>query len=83
MAKHVKHEYKSLSHLFEKEWRAISYVFLGVGLVLFLLNISSLLGLTLTFGEISYSYLSFDASVFASILLILYVVYNLTTTHKE
>jgi hypothetical protein len=83
MAKHVKHEYKSISHLVEKEWRAISYVFLGVGLVLFVLNISSMLGLTLTFGAIEYSYLSFDASVFASILLILYVVYNLSTTHKN
>ena len=79
----VKHEYKNMTHLIEREWRAISYVFLGVGLVLFLLNISSLLGLTLTFGAIEYSYLDFDASVLASMLLILYVVYNLSTTHKK
>lgn len=79
----VKHEYKSLSHLVEKEWRAVSYVFLGVGLVLFLLNITSLLGLTLTIGAVDYSHLSFDASVFSSILLILYVVYSLSSTHKK
>jgi hypothetical protein len=79
----VKHQYKSFSHLIEKEWRAISYVFLGIGLILFLLNISSLLGLTITLGAVEYSYLSFDASVFASVLLILYVVYNLSTTHNK
>jgi hypothetical protein len=79
----VKHQYKSFSHLIEKEWRAISYVFLGIGLILFLLNISSLLGLTITLGAVEYSYLSFDASVFASVLLILYVVYNLSTTHDK
>lgn len=75
----VKHEYKSVSHLLKKEWKAVSYVFLGVGLVLFLLNISTLLGLTITIGAIEYSELNFDISVFSSIMLILYVVYSIST----
>jgi len=78
----VKHEYKDLSYLLKKEWKAVSYVFLGVGLILFLLNITSLLGLTITFGAINYSELGFDASTFSSVLLILYVVYSLSTKSR-
>lgn len=75
----AKKEYSNLGQLLKKEWNSISFVFLGVGLVLFLLNLTAMLGLTMTFGAFEYSYLGFDASIFSSILLILYVVYSLST----
>lgn len=70
MAKNFCNEFK---HFIEKEWKAISYVFLGAGLMIFIMNISAML----SFLPKQYSYLNFDVSVFASILLIVYVVYSL------
>lgn len=67
----------SLSELLQREWKAVSYIFLGVGLTLFLLNISALLGLTIANGAIDYNYIGFDVSIFSSILLIVYIVYTL------
>ncbi len=54
----------------------ISLVFLGIGLSLFLLNISGLLA----FLPVKYSFSSFDIPVFSSMLIILFSVYIL---HNE
>ncbi len=66
--KHIK-ENKSI---FADE-KIISQVFLGIGLMLFLINISSFL----SYLPYDYSYLSFDISIFSSILIIVYSVYVL------
>jgi len=54
----------------------VSLVFLGVGLSLFLLNISGIL----SFLPKSYSFTFFDVSVFSSMIIIIYSVYIL---HNE
>ncbi|MCA9459815.1 MAG: hypothetical protein KC550_04675 [Nanoarchaeota archaeon] len=53
--------------------KTISYVFLGIGLCLFFLNISVML----SFLPQTYSFTAFDISVFSSIIMVLFAVYNL------
>lgn len=75
----MKHKHKSKEVDFEeilKDTKTINLAFLGAGLMLFLLNISSFLA----FLPKEYSFTAFDISVFSSILLILIAVYNL---HSE
>ncbi len=51
----------------------INNVFLGVGLCLFLINISSFI----SFLPVNYSEFAFNVSVFSSMIIILVAVYNL------
>lgn len=51
--------------------KIISYVFLGVGFTLFLLNVSGLL----SFMPGKYNVTAYDISVFSSIIIIVYAVY--------
>ncbi len=54
--------------------KEIGYIFLGVGLALFLLNITSFITFVVTK---SYPYILFDISVFSSILVIVYAIYEI------
>lgn len=63
----------SLGVYLEKEWKAVSYVFLGVFLLLFGLNLSAML----SFLPMNYSTLAFNISVFSAVLAIVYIVYTL------
>ena len=56
-----------------KDRKTTNLVFLGVGLTLFMLNISSFL----TYLPKEYSFTAFDISVFSSMVIILITVYNL------
>ena len=51
--------------------KTISYVFLGIGLTLFLLNLSTFLA----FLPEKYSVTAFDISTFSSIIIIIYATY--------
>ncbi len=53
--------------------KKINAVFLGIGLCLFLVNISSFL----VYLPVDYSEVAFDISVFSSMIIILVAVYNL------
>ncbi|MEC8220782.1 MAG: hypothetical protein VX028_01810 [Nanoarchaeota archaeon] len=53
--------------------KKINAVFLGIGLTIFLINISSFL----TYLPVEYSEIAFDISVFSSMIIILVAVYNL------
>ena len=59
------------------EWleqrRLVANIFLGVGLMLFLINISSFLA----FLPWEYNHLTFNISVFSSMIIILFAVYIL------
>ena len=73
------HEEKSFMQKFEHALggkKVINIVFLGVGLTLFLLNISGIL----SFLPRSYNITAFDVSVFSSIVIIIYATYAL---HEE
>ncbi len=73
------HEQKSFIQKFEHALggkKVINIVFLGVGLTLFLLNISGLL----SFLPRSYNITAFDVSVFSSMVIIIYATYAL---HEE
>lgn len=59
-----------------RDERKVSFVFLGVGLTLFILNISAMM----SFNPIKYSYYAFDISVLASMMIVIYTVYIL---HKD
>ncbi len=71
--KHENHKEKSFSEVLG-DHKFVSRVFLGVGLALFLLNISSFLA----FMPITYDYLAFTISLFNSMLIIIYSVYMLS-----
>lgn len=58
----------------------INYIFLGVGLTLFFLNISTFMSFV---HDMSYSKAFFNSSVFASILIVLVSVYNITEGHHK
>jgi phosphate starvation-inducible membrane PsiE len=58
-----------------KDRKIVSLVFLGIGLALFLINISSFLAYTPMI--VNYDELAFNISVFSSILIIVYAVYIL------
>lgn len=60
--------------------KEVSLIFLGIGLVMFLLNISGLLA----FLPKSYSFSAFNISVFSSMLIIIYSTYVLNSekVHK-
>lgn len=66
-------------HNFFSHTREISLVFLGIGLIMFLLNISGLL----THLPESYSHSAFNISVFSSMLIIIYATYVLSANKKE
>ena len=73
------HEEKSFCKKFEFALgtkRTISLVFLGIGLTLFLLNVSGILA----YLPKSYDITSFDISIFASMIMIIYATYML---HEE
>jgi hypothetical protein len=59
--------------------RTISLVFLGVGLTLFFLNISTML----SYLPVKYSEIAFDMSIFASMLIIIYATYNLHMNKRK
>lgn len=70
---------KGSIHDFFSHTKEISLVFLGVGLVMFLLNISGMLA----YLPDSYSHSAFNISVFSSMLIIIYATYVLTAEkHK-
>lgn len=72
-------EEKSLCQRFEHSLggkKVISTVFLGVGLTIFLLNISGFL----SYLPKNYNITSFDLSVFSSMIIIIYATYVL---HEE
>ena len=72
----AKHKTSNFDREFEKSLgskKTLSYVFLGIGLCLFFLNISVML----SFLPQSYSFTAFDISVFSSIIMILFAVYIL------
>lgn len=54
--------------------KVVGYVFLGIGLSLFLVNISSFISLL----PVAYAYLAFNLSIFSSMLLIIIAVHFLT-----
>jgi hypothetical protein len=79
--KHItKRSYKSEAHRvtngkeFLPDLKEVSLVFLGVGLTMFLLNITAML----VFIPEQYSFVAFDIAIFASIILILIPIYYLT-----
>lgn len=53
----------------------INYIFLGVGLSLFVVNIAAFMSFVHT---MDYSKFLFNTSVFASMLIVLFSVYNVT-----
>jgi hypothetical protein len=69
----TKNMLENLGGYLEKEWKAVSYVFLGVFLLLFAINLSAML----SFLPVNYSAMAFNISVFASVLAIVYIVYIL------
>ena len=78
MAAKKKASHRSVSHHehtdIKMNNKTISYIFLGVGITIFVLNLASLL----SFMPSSYSVIAFDVSVFASIIIILFSVYHMT-----
>lgn len=75
----TKRESKSMGHLLEHNWTAVSYIFLGVGLLMFLLNITAML----SYLPERYSMIAFNISTFGSIILIIYVVHELTEKNRK
>ena len=57
--------------------KTINLVFLGIGLTLFVINVSSMLA----FLPSSYNSTAFVISVFSSIIIILVAVWNLQNSH--
>ncbi len=53
--------------------KTVSTIFLGVGLCLFLLNITSML----SFLPDKYSFTAFDISIFSSMVIVLFATYEL------
>ncbi len=68
---------KSNSSVFHDKEK-MSYVFLGVGLSLFFLNISAMM----SYNPVKYSYYAFDISIFSSIIIVLYTVYVIHYTKE-
>lgn len=63
---------KSFKSLIQDQ-KTVNLVFLGVGLILFMLNVSTLLA----YLPVTYSYTLFNISVFSSMIVILVAVYNI------
>ncbi len=66
---------QDMSDFCRRNQRNINYVFLGVGLCLLVMNITAFLGFV---ADLSYAKLSFNLSVFSSILVILVSINDLT-----
>lgn len=64
---------KNLQAYLKKEWKTVSYVFLGIFLAVFGLNLSAML----SFMPMEYSAMAFNVSVFTSAIAIVYIVYTL------
>ena len=70
--KHKENRDESLASLLKNNKNAVSYIFLGIGLTLFMLNISTLLSFTLP-GK--YAFTPFDLSTFGSMIIIIAATY--------
>jgi len=68
--------YKSTLEIIKKNKKNVNYIFLGVGLTLFVLNLSSFI----SFVNKVYQYTTFDISVFGAMIIILLAVYNIHNT---
>jgi hypothetical protein len=62
---------RTFSEIISTNQHNIAYIFLGIGLALFVLNITSLISFAFS---ANYAYLPFDISTFASIVVILLCV---------
>jgi hypothetical protein len=63
-----------LVNIIINNWREACYMFLGAGLMLYILNISSLL----TNLNATYNSREFGISVFLSVIMIIFLVHTLT-----
>lgn len=62
--------------IFDMDREDVAFLFLGVGLTMFLLNITTIINMMITWGGV-YSLTSYFVSSASSILIILYSVYNI------
>lgn len=72
--KKISGTFSGLRDFIHKEEKTINVLFLGVGLTLFVIN----LGTMLSFMPTNYSNLSFNISIFGSILIVVYAIYRIT-----
>lgn len=63
----------SFEQLVSKNVKGINYIFLGVGLTIFIMNITAFL----SFVKGPYDYFFFDLSVLCSVLIVLVATYNI------
>ena len=65
--------HKNLKEVIKYNKMNLNYIFLGVGLTLFITNITSLI----SFVNSAYSFSAFNVSIFSAILIIIMSVYNI------
>jgi len=75
-----KNAFSEFATLIRRNKTFVNYIFLGVGLTLFLINITAFMSFVHT---MDYSKFLFNTSVFGSIFIALVAVYNITAKKEK
>lgn len=73
MVKRTKEKGKKIQEVLEGNIKNTNYIFLGVGLTMFIMNVTAFL----SFVDGVYSYLFFDLSILSSMIIIIITCYNI------
>jgi hypothetical protein len=69
----------SVGKILEKNHKRINYVFIGIGLTLFVMNITAFISYV---KDLNYDFIFFNTAIFSSMILVLIAVYYTTEVNK-
>ncbi|MFW6285696.1 MAG: hypothetical protein ACOC16_00835 [Nanoarchaeota archaeon] len=70
---------QSMTEIIVKNHKKTNYIFLGIGLTLFVMNITAFISFV---KDVSYDYMFFNTAIFSSIIIILMTVHYITEADK-
>ena len=75
----AKHKSAAVSKLIEENQKKANYVFLGIGVTLFVMNVTAFISFV---KDMTYDFMFFNTAIFSSIIIVLISVYYITKVHK-
>lgn len=69
----------NIKSLLEKNHKKTNFVFLGIGLTLFVMNITTLISFV---KDMNYNFMLFNVAIFSSMIIVLMSVYYITEVYK-
>lgn len=75
----TKQKREKVGKILEKNHKRINYVFIGIGLTLFVMNVTAFISFV---KDLNYDFMFFNTAIFSSMILVLIAVYYTTEVNK-